>query len=138
MLSVLFHGCGVCMCLCVFIHRGQRGHHVSRSASLCLVPLRWGLSLKASEPQQSYLCLLHAGTSDIPVAVANFYVGTRYLNPGPHAHAPSTPTCWAIFLVHYYTFKLTLLIDVLWNLFMVLICILQWGVCVFSVNAFHY
>lgn len=69
-----------------------------------------------------------------------FYVGTGDLNSGRHAHTPSSLTCWAIFLVHDYNFKVAILTDVLWNLVVVLICILQCCVCfqwmLFTVSLF--
>lgn len=128
--------CDVCMCLsaCVCVFREDRCH-VSWSITLCLVPLRWGPSLRANGPQwSSFLCPLQCW--DIPEVCRHswghallFMWALRDLNSGPHAHTQTTLTCWAFSLGYYYNFKLIILIDALWSLFMALLCMLQWCVC---------
>jgi hypothetical protein len=51
--------------------------------------------------------------TDFQSGCTSFLCGHQDLNSGPHAHTPSILICWAIFLAYYYTFKSTILIDVL-------------------------
>lgn len=155
MSSVLFHVCGICvvcvwcMCLvsacvwvCVCSYGEPRKDIMCPALSLSALFLWDGVSswepVNPRNPPTSVLS--SAGTSDIPVAIPCFLCGHRGFELRPHAHTPSTLTPWAIFLVHNYNFKVAFLTDVLWNLVMVLICILQCRVCfqwmLFTVSLF--